>query len=168
MPYDVNIEILKPYGLLDVRGKDDVRRIYNNILGITLPTTANTLNYNSSILVFCISPDHWLVRVPDGEEIILSNRLGQETDSLFKAVTVVSDNYVIFQISGHESQEVLMQGVSIDLHPYEFTPPCCARTSLAKTTALLYKKDEEPSYEIYVYRSYYAYVKQWLDYVIGL
>lgn len=168
VPYDVKIEALTPFGMIDIRGKDDVREICNSILGVSLPTTANTVVTQGVRVVFCISPDHWLVRTSDGEEVALSDAIREKTAGLFKAVTVVSDNYLTFRIAGTDAVDVLMQGMRIDLHPSVFRVNSCARTSFAQTTALLYKLDGEPTFDICIYRSYRTYIQEWFDYVIGL
>ena len=168
VPYDVKIEALAPFGMIDIRGKDDVRGICNSILGVSLPTTANTTVKQGVTVVFCISPDHWLLRTSDGEEVAVSDAIRKKTAGLFKAVTLVSDNYITFRIAGTEAVDVLMQGVRVDLHPSVFRVNSCARTGFAQTTALLYKLDSQPTFDICIYRSYQSYVQEWFDYVIGL
>ena len=57
--------------------------------------------------------------------------------------------------------------MSLDLHPRAFAPGRCARASLAKTVVLIHQTDDQPTFDLYVDRSYAEYLWQWLEDAAG-
>ena len=168
MAYNVDIAQRTPYGLLNLRGAEDIRRQFNNVLGLELPQTPNTATANDGVTAMWLGPDEWLIRTDDGKEPALSAALLEAVKGQHAAVTAVSDAYVIFTVSGKEARAVLNQGTGIDLHPRSFNPGTCVRTSLAKTGVILHQLDDKPSYDVYAWRSYADYLSMWLDKAAGV
>ena len=168
MAYNVDIAQRTPYGLLNLRGAEDIRRQFNNVLGLELPQTPNTATANDGVTAMWLGPDEWLIRTDDGKEPALSAALLEAVKGQHAAVTAVSDAYVIFTVSGKEARAVLNQGTGIDLHPRSFNPGACVRTSLAKTGVILHQLDGKPSYDVYAWRSYTNYLSMWLDKAAGV
>ena len=161
--YDVSIKALENCGFLDLRGGEDVRQICNKHLNIALPTRANKLEKASSgAIAFCISPNHWLLQVADGEQLNILQSLEHLSASVSHSFVDVSDLYARIQLSGPESREVLAQGVSIDIHPRVFPPGSTARTGMAKTTAQIHYVNESPTYDILVFSSFRQHTLDWL------
>lgn len=168
MGYDATIEVLPATGMLDLRGDVAVRQICESTLGMRLPESANRLIAGSDDrIVYCISPDHWLLQIADGQQSAVLDSLEQAAARVSHSFVDVSDMYVRIRLSGPEAREVLCQGVSIDLHPSVFAPGSTARTAFAKTTAQLYCVDDAPTFVITVYRSYQQYALDWLTYSLG-
>ena len=99
----------------------------------------------------------------DGAEVAWTARLREAIAGKHGAVTPVTDAYTIVEIAGPQAREVLSQCAGVDLHPRAFGPGRCARTRFAKTRALLYQAGTEPSYHVYVARSYGDYVTKYLE-----
>lgn len=169
MGYDATFEILPASGMLDLRGNSAVRQICETALGMRLPETANRIIAGpGDLLAYCISPDHWLLQLDDGQQRDILDSLEQAAAANRSHSFVdVSDMYVRIRLSGPEAREVLSQGISIDLHARAFPPGATARTRFAKTTAQLYCVDDAPTYIITVYRSYQQYAVEWLSYALG-
>lgn len=166
--YDATIEVLPPSGMLDLRGEAAVRQVCETTLGLRLPETANSLALGSdNRIVYGISPDHWILRVDDGQQGDVLDSLEQAATSLSHSFVDVSDMYVRIRLSGGEARHVLAQGISIDIHPRVFPPGATARTSFAKTIAQLHCIDDSPAFIITVYRSYRQYAIDWLRVAIG-
>ncbi len=168
MAYNVDIAQRTPYGLLNLRGAEDICRQFNNVLGLELPQTPNTATANDGVTAMWLGPDEWLIRTDDGKEPALSAALLEAVTGQHAAVTAVSDAYVIFTVSGKEARAVLNQGTGIDLHPRSFNPGTCVRTSMAKTGVILHQLDDKPSYDVYAWRSYANYLSMWLDKAAGV
>ena len=168
MPYDVNIILQLPCGLLNLRGAENICRRYGSVLGFELPRAPNSTTGNNDMTALWLGPDEWLVKTDDGKEIALANSLRQAVRGQHAAITPVSDSYLIFRISGNDARAVLNQGTGIDLHPRSFSPGKCVRTSLGKTGAILHQVDDTPSYDVYAWRSYANYLSLWLDKATGM
>ena len=168
MAYDVNIFQRPPYGLLNLRGTENVRRHFNGILGFELPQIPNTTAWGSDVTALWLGPDEWLIKTDDSKEPALSAALQEAVKGRHAAVTLISDSYVVFNVSGNGARAVLNQGTGIDLHPRSFAPGKCVRTSLGRMGVILHQVDGIPSYDIYSLRSYANYLSLWLDKAAGV
>ena len=168
MAYDVKNFQRPPYGLLNLRGTESVCRHFNGILGLELPQIPNTTAGGSDVTALWLGPDEWLIKTDDGKEPALSAALQEAVKGRHAAVTLISDTYVIFSISGNQARAVLNQGTGIDLHPRSFVPGKCVRTSLGRMGVILHQVDGIPSYDIYSLRSYANYLSLWLDKATGV
>lgn len=167
MVYDAKIIEQPPRGLLNLRGAENISRRFNNVLGLELPQTPNTATANDDITAMWLGSDEWLIKTDDGKEPVLSAALLDVVKGQHAAVTVVSDAYMIFTVSGNDARAVLNQGTGIDLHPRSFGPGTCVRTSLGKTGVILHQLDDKPSYDVYAWRSYTNYLSLWMDKAAG-
>ena len=163
MAYDVNIIQQSPSGLLNLRGDENICRCFCDVLGFELPHTPNTKTGNKGITAMWLGPDEWLIKTADGKEITLSDSLREAVRGQHAAVTLLSDSYLVFRVSGNEARAVLNQGTGIDLHPRSFSPGKCVRTSLGRMGVILHQVDGIPSYDVYTLRSYANYFRLWLD-----
>lgn len=168
MSYKVNITQQLPYGLLNLRGDEQVCNTFNDALGFELPRTPNTTTGKGDVSALWLGPDEWLIKTNDGDEVALAGSLQQAVAGQHAAITQLSDNYIIFRVCGAESRAVLSQGAGIDLHPQAFKPGQCARTSMGKMGVILHQLDNEASYDVYALRSYADYLNDWLAAAKGM
>jgi len=112
--------------------------------------------------VLWLGPDEWLVVSETQPASELAARLRQALSGIHSAVTDVGEGCIVYAVSGHNSRDVLAKGCSVDLHPRAFTPGRCARSLLAKMPVLLHLRDADPTFELYVARSYREYAWAWL------
>lgn len=168
MAYNVEIAQCPPYGLLNLRGAENTCPRFNSVLGLELPQTPNTTTANDNFTAMWLGPDEWLVRTDDAREPALSAALLEAVEGQHAAVTVVSDAYMIFAVSGRDARAVLNQGTGVDLHPRAFRPGTCVRTGLGKTGVILHQVDDKPSYDVYAWRSYANYLSLWMDKAAGV
>ena len=99
MSYDIAITRPSPYGLLNLRGDQNLSDAFASVLRLQLPQHVGQTTSNDSTTAFWLGPDEWLVRVDDGTETPLANSLKQAADSRLAAITVVSDAYEVFRIA---------------------------------------------------------------------
>lgn len=134
------------------------------VFGVELPVKANTAsNQSGGRYLLWLGPDEWLAIVPDGteEETIAAFKARMEGEHF--AIADVSGSRTAITLSGDHAREVLMKGTSLDLHPKAFGAGQCAQASMARCHMLLHQTSDEPSYEIYVHRSFADYLWRWLQ-----
>ena len=136
-------------------------------LGAALPRPAGRVARNGPITVFGLGPDEWLVRVPPDEEEHWLGRLEAAVAGSFAAAVLVSDAWSVFTVTGPDTLDVLAQSTGVDVHPSAF-PDCRAvRAGFARTFALIHRRDDRPSFDVYVDASLSLYTGRWLESAIG-
>lgn len=166
--YEAVIQVMQPEGMLDVRGSDQFRDACREAGGLTLPVTVGSVCRIEGTLIYCIGRDHWLIRAPDGMDGEWAARVQDIGGETFCSITIVSDAYCTFRISGPEAVAILAQGTALDLDDLSFALGSCARVSFAKTPAILYRADAVPTFDMHVYRSYADYMSRWLKFASGV
>lgn len=130
-------------------------------LGLAPPIAPNTVAERAGTALLWLGPDEWLVvagtEAPDPRPTLETALSG-----VFATLVELSDNYAGIRISGAEARPVLEKGWSVDLHPRAFGPGRCAQSHLAHAPALLWQRDELPSYELFVRPSFARYAWDWL------
>lgn len=167
MSYDVTINQLTPYTLIDLRGDADIRTLFSQALDLELPKQTNTTTSSDNITALCLGPDQWLLKAADNEEKALQQTLDDAVKEQFAAVTIVSDQYTAFHITGPDTREILAQACSIDLHPSRFGPGQCSRCKFARTWAILLPLGENAGYEVFAESTYTHYLRLWFGKAVG-
>jgi sarcosine oxidase subunit gamma len=103
-----------------------------------------------------------VVGPPDREDALAAG-LRAALDGRHYAVTDVTEGRTIIGLSGPHARDVLMKGCPIDIHPREFKAGECAQSTLAKANIILHQTSDDPSYDIYVERSFASYLWDWLE-----
>ena len=152
-------------GHINLRGHSDtLQSLANDVLGTSLPDTANTFVQAEERSIFWLGPDEWLIVTPAEQQASLFEQLYDriQNDNIFAATCDVSSGQTIITLQGWNARQVLAKGCSLDLHPSVFQPSHCAQTLLAKASVLLYVKAEN-EFGIVVRRSFADYLWQWLE-----
>ncbi|MDB6106635.1 MAG: sarcosine oxidase gamma subunit [Gammaproteobacteria bacterium] len=74
-----------------------------------------------------------------------------------------TDGIGVLGISGPVARDVLMKGCGLDLHPSAFPVGHCARTRFAQMAVIIDHLGEEPSFGLYVARSYLRFLTDWIE-----
>ena len=135
-------------------------------LGLPLPP-AGRASRSGSVTVFGLGPDVWLIRTAPEEEEEWRARLKEAVAGSFSAVVLVSDAWRVFTISGPDTLEVLAQGTGVDVHPSVFPAGHAVRAGFARITALLHRRDDRASFDVYVDSALERYAGQWLEAAVG-
>jgi sarcosine oxidase subunit gamma len=130
--------------------------------GVDLPLVANTVAAAGDVRIFWLGPNEWWVVGTDARRAGLIDGLRQSFAGQHTNVTDVSESRTVITLSGPAARDVLVRGISNDLHPRAFGPGQCAQTSLSRTNVLLHQLDNTPSYEIYVLKSFSDYLWRWI------
>ena len=136
-------------------------------LGAALPRPAGLATRNGSVTVFGVGPDEWLVRVPPDEEARWLARLEAAAAGAFAAAVLVSDAWSVFTVTGPDTLDVLAQSTGVDVHPSAFPDGRAVRAGFARTSALIHRLDDRPSFDVYVDASLARYAGRWLESAVG-
>lgn len=109
-----------------------------------------------------LGPDEWLLLTQQDQEAGIIHTLREALGGLFAAVTDISSGQTVINIRGEDARDVLAKGCSLDLHRRVFGPGRCAQTHIAKAAVLISLRDESPSFDLIVRRSFAEYLGLWL------
>ena len=160
----VEIALLENRGFLNLRldpRKERAVRVAEGVLAQNLPLAANTFA-SGRRRIYWLGPDEWLVETGAEEASALCGELEAALAGHHAAINDVSGSQVALHMKGPEARTILSKGCTLDLHPREFAPGQCARTGLARATALLACIDGAPTYALIVGRSFADYLCHWL------
>lgn len=135
--------------------------------GVDLPAKANTVAGNSDRQILWLGPNEWWVTAKDGEAAALVEALRGAFAGQHATACDVSESRAIITLKGPKAREVLMRGISLDLHPKVFGIGQCAQTGLSRCNVLLHQVGEGPRFEIYVLKSFSDYLWRWLEQIAG-
>lgn len=132
-------------------------------LELTIPQESNTFVIHENILCAWLGPDEWLVVSPPDKADRMAEGLKEVLTNQFATFTRLGSAQTIIRVSGENSIDFLSRGISIDLHPSEFSIGQCAQTVMAHSnvTVLNHTRDE-PLLDIIVRRSFADHLWRWL------
>jgi sarcosine oxidase subunit gamma len=116
----------------------------------------------TSSRVLNIGPGDWLVvSSPDASSRIREELTGAP-EHFGAALSELSDGLICLEVRGAAVRDVLSKGSCVDFHVREFRIGQCKRTRLAQVPVVIDCTDES-RFELWVVRSYAAYLKGWLE-----
>lgn len=133
--------------------------------GLSLPSAANTVSTAGPWQILWLGPNEWWITGPDGEAESLVEALRANFAGQHATACDVSESRAIIALKGARAREVLMRGVSLDLHPREFRVGQCAQTGVSRANALIHLVNDAPTFELYVLKSFSDYLWRWLEQV---
>ena len=136
-----------------------------NATGVALPNSANTVSTAADRQILWLGPNEWWATGPVGEADALLEALRAAFVGQHATACDVSESRAIIALKGPKAREVLMRGVSLDLHPREFRVGQCAQTGVSRANALIHLVDDTPTFEVYVLKSFSDYLWRWLEIV---
>jgi len=104
------------------------------------------------------APGQWLAVGPDRG---LAARLTAELGGI-AAVSDQSDARAVVRLSGPRARDVLAKGCPIDLHGRAFAPGQVAMTAIGHINVMLRQIDDQPTFEIALFRSMAGSFWSWL------
>jgi sarcosine oxidase subunit gamma len=132
-------------------------------IGVMLPTRPGDVATSCDGAVLWLGPDEWLIVGPERESERLHTTLREALGGDFGAVTDVSAQRTIIEVSGPRARDVLAKGCAIDLHPRAFGRNRCVQTLLARAQVVLVCRDANtPRYWLMVRSSFARYLADWL------
>jgi len=161
----LSIALRAPFSRVALRGRAADPKFaqgVESVAGIAPPAVANTAVSGLLATLLWLGPDEWLLLSETQEGADLVARLHTALKAVPHAATDVSDARVVFTVAGPRAADVLAKGCTLDLHPRVFGQGRCAQTLLAKASIILHQRGPEPTFDLYVARSFAEYVQAWL------
>lgn len=128
-------------------------------LGIDLPTKPGAV-FSSNRSIIGTGPGTWMVIEEDAGPDF-SETLG----ATLAGVASVSDQssaYVVQRLSGLPARTLLQRGAAIDFHPSAFATGSAATTIISHIGVILWQVDDQPTYDVAVFRSFTSSFNYWL------
>lgn len=135
-------------------------------MGIALPS-GPLRHCQGSLALIGMGPDRWLATLDNGAMAknggdVWAKSLAQNLAGC-ASVTDQTDGYAVLRIGGHKARAMLAKGAAIDLHPRVFRAGNAAITQIAHMGVILWQLDDQPTYEIAVFRSLAGSFWHWLS-----
>lgn len=132
-------------------------------INLSLPGEPLTLTQDSDghYSAQWISPDEWLLIVPQGEEFAVENKLREALGDAHYAITNVSGGQTLLEISGKDARNLLMKSVAYDVSEHGFPVGKGLVTVFAKTTVNI-RRPSADVWQLVVRRSFADYSYRWL------
>ncbi|MGQ7245908.1 sarcosine oxidase subunit gamma [Halomonas sp. V046] len=139
------------------------------VFGVGLPArpqqmlTAEDGEASMALSVQWLSPDEWLLIVPEGRAFEVETALRRALGAASAAISCVTGGQTLIELAGDEEAlgELLMKSVVYDVHPRAFPPGKGVTTVFAKATVIL-RRPDDTRWELVVRRSFADYVYRWL------
>ena len=133
-----------------------------HVLGVALPTKANTSNRKGDTVIYWLCPNEWLVIVVSGTQGHVEADLRLAMGDQHIAITDVRSGQTLVNLSGPHLAEVLQKSTVYDCHPDNFPVGKVVQTTFAKTGTTLCKL-EDGSMDLVIRRSFADYFFLWLQ-----
>jgi sarcosine oxidase subunit gamma len=114
-------------------------------------------------MALCTGPTDWLIVSAVLDATGLCQQLGGAAPEGNLIAVDLTHGLGVLEVSGPATRELLAKGCGVDMHPASFEVRRCRRTRLAQLSAIIYSADDVNRFEIYVARSYLAYLHSWLS-----
>lgn len=112
--------------------------------------------------VFCLAPAEWLLLSYEHDAPESRELASQFVEERTLACAELTDALAAFEVRGDAARDLLSKACGLDLHPRSFPAGRCARTRFAQIAAIIHARDESPTFELFVARSYEHYLRSWI------
>jgi methylglutamate dehydrogenase subunit D len=129
-------------------------------LGVELPRTPKTSGPGAIEFIWA-GPNRWLALSEGNDSRALEQRLRVLLGAA-ASLTDQSDGWSILRVAGSRARDALAKGVHIDLHGHVFRAGDVAMTAIAHINVHLWQVDEQPTYDLAVFRSFAVALWEWL------
>ena len=159
-----------PVGKINLRGNlenKDFVSAAGKILGMILPKEPCSISAKEKITCMWLGPNEWLLvsndRITKDSndyelEKVLFNDISKKN---LGAVTNVSDQYTILNLTGSNIFEIISKGCAFDFNSDSFTDNKVVQTLLNHIDVTIHKKSES-NVDLYVRRSFAKHLWDWL------
>lgn len=148
---------------LDLRGEASDKGFTagaSKALGFSLPANANRVREKGDIAALWLSPDEWLLITGEEDTSRLASTFKVMLSDKHFALTDVSDNRTMLELSGPDCWSVLSKLGTLDYHSRAWKRADCAQTLLGSAQVIIWmKKDgKSPVFNILVRNSFADYL----------
>ena len=165
----LTVKEISPLMKLNLRGKN--REFLSTIgknINMILPMEANTSSSSDNYTSMWLSPDEWLVvanNAVDKEnnnyqiEELLFNKISKTN---LGAVTDVSDQFVMINLTGEKIFDLLSAGCPFNFNKFKTKKGSVTQTLLLQIDVIIYLK-EINTVNLFVRRSFSEHLVSWID-----
>lgn len=133
-----------------------------SVIGLAVPTKANSFNSSDDYTIFWLSPDEWHIVGPVDTQDDLMAKLKDALDGQHVSVVDVSGNRTCLELSGAKAREVMKKSCRLDMDAQSFKPGDCAQARIEKAPCIIQMLDDSPTWRLYVRPSFAEYLVDWL------
>ena len=160
---DLELSLLEPTYKINLRGKSrDFFTKAGKLLSIMLPLESNTSANIRNINALWLSPDEWLIYGKDINkdlEISLSNEISKLK---YGSVTNVSDQWVIINLKGKNTFELLSKGSPFNFNNFKEKKNVVVQTLLNHIDVILHHQ-EINDLNLFVRKSFSEHLWLWIN-----
>ncbi|ORM65421.1 sarcosine oxidase subunit gamma [Pantoea rodasii] len=139
----------------------ELDKALREVLQLSLPSQPLSLTQIGEYSAQWMSPDEWLLIVPQGEEFAIEQQLRAAMGAAHYAIVSVGGGQMLLELSGEQAINVLKKSVVYDVHPKNFPPGKGVMTCFATVTVIL-RRPTQDRWELVVRRSFADYSYRWL------
>jgi len=164
MSNDVSLTRKTGLELVNLRGQPESAAFtaaIEDVFGMALPRTPNTVERGPAYTALWLGPDEWLLRSNEPRLSTAERSLRPRLAGEFAAVVDLSSGYAVLELAGARVREVLRRGCPLDVHPGVFGPGQCAQSHYFKAGITL-RPLAPDTYELIVRRSFAEYAARML------
>jgi|TARA_B110000438_G_scaffold288832_1_gene322741 sarcosine oxidase subunit gamma len=165
----LTVKEISPLMKLNLRGKNRnfLTTIGKNI-NMILPIEANTSSSSDKYTSLWLSPDEWLV--VSNHIVDVDNNNYEIEDLLFNkisktnlgAITDVSDQFVMINLTGEKIFDVLSTGCPLNFNKFKEKKGAVAQTLLLQMDVIIHLK-EINTVNLFIRRSFSEHLMSWID-----
>jgi sarcosine oxidase subunit gamma len=165
----LTVKEISPLMKLNLRGKsrEFLSTIGKNI-NMILPMEANTSSTSDNYTSMWLSPDEWMI--VSNDTIDKENNIYEIEDMLFNkisktnlgAVTDVSDQFILINLTGEKVFDLLSTGCPFDFSNFKIKKGAVAQTLLIQIDVIIHLK-EINTVNLFVRRSFSEHLMSWID-----
>ncbi|MEE9325968.1 MAG: sarcosine oxidase subunit gamma family protein [Cocleimonas sp.] len=151
------------YGHLVIRTSlknKSVNTAVKTITGLNLATKPLSSVSNDKYLICWISPDEYLLLVPEKTEFEIESRLRDKIKGHF-AIVNITGGQTVLELSGERAETILKKSSSYDIHQSNFPVGKVVTTVFAKSQLIL-RRASDDSFQLVIRRSFSDYLWQWI------
>ena len=115
MPYSVSATRMPRSALFDMKGRPDSIEAWSGGILPEFPDVPNSYSYGTRTELYWVGQEHWLMRSPIDLEESLCRDLRPEEAPASVSITLVSDAYAFFEITGADARELLAVASPLDV-----------------------------------------------------
>jgi len=161
-------------GIVDLRlrgGDKESLDAAGDALGAALPREAGAVISTDGAGIFWLGPDEWWIVTHDPDPEAgprIAAALRARLAGRAHGVTNIGEAHGCIRLAGPKARASIQKGCPLDLHPRAFAPDTCARSLIAKATAVIHLVGDDPAdgggvFDLYVARSFADYLWHWLE-----
>ena len=164
MSYQTNIQKQGLSAIFDIKGDMNAVSQRLSLLGLKMPTVANTASARDEQHLCWIGENHWLLLASADQENQLLDSLAPNDPELDCRIVHVSDSYSIFTIVGKQADDIMAIASPLDTRPTKFADNGATYTEFFGIRGLVVRRSD--GYIIAVERSYADMITAYVDKVL--